>query len=71
MDEWTRNGVLVMPVPKLASRVVCGQFYWRFQKFMRARAERAKSCTDKDSQSMLATEFCSNCVRVRCDTGDV
>ena len=46
-----------MPVPNLASRVMCGQFYWQFQNFMRARAERAKAAQTRTVKARWPLSF--------------
>lgn len=64
-----------MPVPNLASRVVCGQFYWQFQNFMRARAERAKAARTRTVKacwplSFVRTVFVCAVILVMCSSSD-
>ena len=64
-----------MPVPNLASRVVCGQFYWQFQNFMRARAERAKAARTRTVKacwplSFVRTVFVCAVILAMCSSSD-
>ena len=64
-----------MPVPNLASRVVCGQFYWQFQNFMRARAERAKAARTRTVKacwplSFVRTVFVCAVILLMCSSSD-
>ena len=54
---------------------VCGQFYWQFQKFQRARAERAKAARTRTVKacwplSYVRTVFVCTVILAMCNNSD-
>ena len=59
----------------LASKVVCGQFYWQFQNVMHARAERAKAARTRTVKacwplSFVRTVFVCAVILAMCSSSD-